>query len=47
MANFKYLETGKGLSHVAKQSETVFKEFNKAPQKEYLEVIKKILYPSR
>jgi len=45
--NFKFLDTGKGLSHVAKLSENVYQKFNNAPKNEYLAVIKKILYPQK
>ncbi|MCD4674744.1 MAG: hypothetical protein K8S18_01960 [Desulfobacula sp.] len=45
--NFKYLETGKGLSHVAGLSERIYNEFHNVTKKEYLAVVKKILYPKK
>ncbi|WDP89343.1 MAG: hypothetical protein HUN04_06235 [Desulfobacter sp.] len=45
--NFKYLETGKGLSHAAKPSEEIYEKLKDVPKPKLLSFVKKILYPQK
>ena len=45
--NFKYLETGKGLSHAAKASEEIYEKLKNVSKQKLLEFVKKILYPQK
>ncbi|MBT3303220.1 hypothetical protein [Desulfobacula sp.] len=45
--NFKYLDTGKGLSHVANSSESIYEKLKDVSKPKFLSFVKKILYPQK
>lgn len=47
IGNFKYLDKGKGLSHVAKQSHEVFRLMVTTSKEKHMAIVKKCLYPAK
>lgn len=45
--NFKFLDTGKGLSNFSKNSKQVYEDFKNAPKNIYLAVVKTFLSPQK